>query len=76
VVNQTFELFDRIGATEAQLDFPVVYASALNGWATTDVKVAKAGVKPKAPTCVRCSKRYWRMFPRRSAMPMVRCSSR
>src|SRR5213594_3977110 len=47
VVNQTFELFDRIGATEAQLDFPVVYASALHGWATTDVKVAKAGVKPE-----------------------------
>src|SRR4051812_42969183 len=47
VVNQTFELFDKIGATEAQLDFPVVYASALNGWATTDVEVAKAGVTPK-----------------------------
>src|SRR5258706_5771626 len=47
VVNQTFELFDRIGATEAQLDFPVVYASALNGWATTDVALAKAGVKPE-----------------------------
>ena len=42
VVNQTFELFDRLGATDAQLDFPVVYASALNGWATLDVKVAKA----------------------------------
>src|SRR5664279_3277953 len=42
VVNQTFELFDKLGATEAQLDFPVVYASALNGWATTDVSVAKA----------------------------------
>jgi GTP-binding protein len=42
VVNQTFVLFDRIGATEAQLDFPVVYASALNGWATLDVNVAKA----------------------------------
>jgi GTP-binding protein len=47
VVNQTFELFDRIGATEAQLDFPVVYASALNGWATTDVQVAKAHSKPE-----------------------------
>jgi GTP-binding protein len=47
VVNQTFELFDRIGATEAQLDFPVVYASALNGWATTDVKVAKEHAKPE-----------------------------
>ena len=50
VVNQTFELFDRIGANEEQLDFPVVYASALNGWATTDVAVAKqasGGVKPE-----------------------------
>jgi len=44
VVNQTFELFDRIGATEHQLDFPVVYASALNGWATLDVNVAKAHI--------------------------------
>ncbi len=47
VVNQTFELFDRIGATEAQLDFPVVYASALNGWATLDVNVAKAHKAPE-----------------------------
>jgi len=36
VVNQTFDLFDKLGATEAQLDFPVVYASALQGWATMD----------------------------------------
>ena len=34
VVNQTFDLFDKLGATEEQLDFPVVYASALEGWAT------------------------------------------
>ncbi len=34
VVNQTFDLFDKLGATEDQLDFPVVYASALLGWAT------------------------------------------
>lgn len=33
VVNETFELFDRLGATEEQLDFPVVYASGLNGYA-------------------------------------------
>ena len=46
VVNQTFELFDRIGATEEQLDFPVVYASALNGWASLDVNVAKAHTPP------------------------------
>jgi GTP-binding protein len=44
VVNQTFDLFDRLGASDEQLDFPVVYASALNGWATLDVKVAKTGV--------------------------------
>jgi GTP-binding protein len=37
VVNQTFNLFDKLGATEAQLDFPVIYASALQGWATTDL---------------------------------------
>jgi GTP-binding protein len=33
VVNQTFELFDKLGATDDQLDFPVVYASAINGYA-------------------------------------------
>jgi GTP-binding protein len=33
VVNATFDLFDKLGATEDQLDFPVVYASALNGYA-------------------------------------------
>ncbi len=33
-VDQTFDLFDRLGATDEQLDFPVVYASALNGWAS------------------------------------------
>jgi GTP-binding protein len=43
VVNQTFELFDKLGANDDQLDFPVVYASALNGWATLDVAVAKRG---------------------------------
>jgi len=37
VVNQTFNLFDKLGATEEQLDFPVVYASALQGWAATDL---------------------------------------
>jgi GTP-binding protein len=36
VVDQTFELFDKLGANDQQLDFPVIYASALQGWATTD----------------------------------------
>jgi GTP-binding protein len=34
VINATFELFDKLGATEEQLDFPVIFASGLNGWAT------------------------------------------
>ena len=36
VINHTFDLFDKLGATEEQLDFPVVYASALNGFAMLD----------------------------------------
>lgn len=36
VVDQTFDLFDRLGANEEQLDFPVVYASALQGWAANE----------------------------------------
>ena len=36
VVDQTFELFDKLGANDAQLDFPVIYASALHGWSSTD----------------------------------------
>ena len=34
VINAAFDLFDKLGATESQLDFPVVYASGLNGWAS------------------------------------------
>ena len=37
VVDHTFDLFDKLGATDEQLDFPVVYASALNGFAMTDL---------------------------------------
>ncbi|HSW09190.1 translational GTPase TypA [Aquabacterium sp.] len=33
VINATFDLFDKLGASEEQLDFPVIYASGLNGWA-------------------------------------------
>ena len=46
VVNQTFDLFDKLGATEEQLDFPVVYASAVNGYAVSDLKqLPPEGVK-------------------------------
>ena len=37
VLDQTFDLFDKLGANETQLDFPVVYASAIQGWATNDL---------------------------------------
>ena len=36
VINATFDLFDKLGASEDQLDFPVVYASGLNGWASME----------------------------------------
>ena len=36
VIDQTFDLFDRLGATDEQLDFPIVYASALQGYASLD----------------------------------------
>jgi len=39
VLNQTFDLFDRLGATVEQLDFPVVYTSALKGFAGTEPSV-------------------------------------
>jgi GTP-binding protein len=36
VINAAFDLFDKLGASESQLDFPVVYASGLNGWASME----------------------------------------
>jgi GTP-binding protein len=46
VVDQTFDLFDRLGANEEQLDFPVVYASALQGWAANEAGVIGTDMKP------------------------------
>ncbi|MBM3369403.1 MAG: translational GTPase TypA [Burkholderiaceae bacterium] len=43
VVNQTFDLFDRLGANEEQLDFPVVYCSALAGFASETLSDIEAG---------------------------------
>ena len=45
-INQTFELFDKLGATDEQLDFPVVYASALNGYASLDPEVREGDMTP------------------------------
>jgi GTP-binding protein len=46
VMNHTFELFDKLGATEEQLDFAVVYASALEGWASLDPAGERVSMKP------------------------------
>jgi GTP-binding protein len=46
VLDQTFDLFDRLGASEAQLDFPVVYASALRGFAGNDPKEMSKDMTP------------------------------
>jgi GTP-binding protein TypA/BipA len=46
VLDQTFDLFDRLGATDEQLDFPVVYASGLNGYAGLDASVRDGDMTP------------------------------
>ena len=46
VLDQTFDLFDRLGATEEQLDFPVVYTSALQGYAGLDASVRSGDMTP------------------------------
>ncbi len=46
VIDQVFDLFDSLGATDRQLDFPVVYASALKGYATLDPDVPSADMTP------------------------------
>ncbi|MDQ2822643.1 MAG: translational GTPase TypA [Pseudomonadota bacterium] len=45
-VNQTFELFDKLGATDEQLDFPIIYASGLNGYAGLTEDVRDGDMKP------------------------------
>ncbi len=46
VLDQTFDLFDRLGATNEQLDFPVIYASGLNGYAGHDADVRSGDMTP------------------------------
>jgi len=52
VLDQTFDLFDRLGATDSQLDFPVIYASALQGYASTDSSVRDGSMIPLLQTIV------------------------
>ena len=46
VLDQTFDLFDRLGASDEQLDFPVIYASALNGYASEDSERRDGDMQP------------------------------
>src|SRR6187402_2317158 len=46
VLDQTFDLFDRLGASDKQLDFPVIYASALKGYASTDPAARDGDMQP------------------------------
>jgi GTP-binding protein len=46
VLDQTFDLFDRLGADDEQLDFPVIYASALNGYASEDENAREGDMTP------------------------------
>jgi GTP-binding protein len=53
VINATFELFDKLGATEEQLDFPVVYASGLNGYAGLTDDVREGDMRPLFDTVLK-----------------------
>lgn len=46
VLNETFDLFDRLGATDEQLDFPIVYASGLNGYAGDNPDIRAGDMTP------------------------------
>jgi len=52
VLDQTFDLFDRLGATDEQLDFPIIYASALNGYASKDADNRQGDMTPLFETIV------------------------
>jgi GTP-binding protein len=52
VMDQVFDLFDNLGATDDQLDFQVVYASAINGWATNDLDVPSDNMTPLFETII------------------------
>ncbi len=51
-LDQTFELFDNLGATDEQLDFPVIYASAINGFAGLDASVSEGDMTPLFETII------------------------
>ena len=69
VINATFDLFDKLGATDEQLDFPVVYASGLSGYAGLTPMCAKA-------TCARCSTPSCSTCRSATTIPTPRCRCR
>ena len=60
VIDQVFDLFDKLGATNEQLDFPIVYASALHGYASLD-DAAREGDMTRCSkrSCSTCRRRRW-----------------
>ena len=53
VIDQTFELFDNLGATDEQLDFPIVYASGLSGFAKLDENDESSDMRPLFETILK-----------------------
>ncbi|MEW8508693.1 MAG: translational GTPase TypA [Candidatus Thiodiazotropha sp.] len=52
VIDQVFELFDRLGATDEQLDFPIIYTSAVNGYAGAESDVSGGDMQPLFETII------------------------
>jgi GTP-binding protein len=52
VIDQVFDLFDKLGATDAQLDFPIIYASALHGYAGEEAEIREGNMDPLFRTIV------------------------
>ncbi len=53
VIEQVFDLFDRLGATDEQLDFPIIYASSVNGYASLEDDVRSGDITPMFETIVK-----------------------
>lgn len=56
VIDQVFDLFDSLGANDTQLDFPIIYASALNGYAKLNLDETSDNLNPLFETIINCVK--------------------
>jgi predicted membrane GTPase involved in stress response len=52
IIDQVFDLFDQLGATDEQLDFPIIYASSINGYASLEDDVRSGDMTPMFETIV------------------------